>query len=101
MDSVKDDTPAAQDATPLAAERQWQQQAEDNVVERLQRAGLLAPEGDVDKVLQTVVNNLEITNNIELPASRPHPRADDFAAGDFQRRQYDRTEPGLDRRASR
>ena len=67
VDSVKDDTPAAQDATPLAAEREWQQQAEDNVGERLQRAGLLAPEGDVDKILQTVVNNLEITNNIELP----------------------------------
>ncbi|MFZ0800284.1 MAG: M48 family metalloprotease [Terriglobales bacterium] len=67
VDSVKDETPAAQDATPLAAEREWQQQAEDNVVERLERAGLLAPEGDVDKVLQTVVNNLEITNNIELP----------------------------------
>jgi hypothetical protein len=67
VDSVKDDTPAAQDATPLVAERQWQQQAEDNVIERLERAGLLAPEGDVDKILQTVVNNIEITNNIELP----------------------------------
>jgi len=67
VDSVKDDTPTAQDATPLAAERQWQQQAEDNVIERLERAGLVAPEGDVDKILQTVVNNIEITNNIELP----------------------------------
>lgn len=67
IDSVKDDTPTAQDASPLAAERNWQQQAEDNVAERLERAGLLAPEGDVDKILQTVVNNIEITNNIELP----------------------------------
>ena len=67
VDSVKDSTPTAQDATPLAAEREWQQQAEDNVIERLERAGLVAPEGDVDKILQTVVNNLEITNNIELP----------------------------------
>ena len=67
VDSVKDDTPTAQDASPLAAERQWQQQAEDNVIERLERAGLVAPEGDVDKILQTVVNNIEITNNIELP----------------------------------
>ena len=67
VDSVKDETPTAQDATPLAAERQWQQQAEDNVIERLERAGLVAPEGDVDKVLQTVVNNIQITNNIELP----------------------------------
>jgi hypothetical protein len=45
----------------------WQQQAEDNVVERLTYAGLLAPEGDVDHILQTVVNNLEVTNNIDLP----------------------------------
>src|SRR3982075_626153 len=67
VDSVKDDSPAAQDASPLQAEREWQQQAEDNVVERLTSAGLLAPEGDVDRILQTVVNNLEVTNNIDLP----------------------------------
>ena len=67
VDSVKDVSADAQDASPLAAEREWQQQAEDNVIERLERSGLLAPEGDVDKVLQTVVNNLLITNNIELP----------------------------------
>ena len=67
VDSVQDDSPTAQDASPLAAEREWQQQAEDNVVERLQRAGLLAPDGDLDKILQTVVNNIEVTNNIDLP----------------------------------
>jgi hypothetical protein len=67
VDSVKDETSSTQDASPLQAERVWQQQAEDNVVERLTSAGLLAPEGDVDKILQTVVNNLEVTNNIDLP----------------------------------
>jgi len=67
VDSVKDETASTQDASPLQAERVWQQQAEDNVVERLTSAGLLAPEGDVDKILQTVVNNLEVTNNIDLP----------------------------------
>ncbi len=67
VDSVKDESAAAQDASPLQAERVWQQQAEDNVVERLTYAGLLAPEGDVDHILQTVVNNLEVTNNIDLP----------------------------------
>jgi hypothetical protein len=67
VDSVKDETAATQDASPLQAEREWQQQAEDNVIERLTRAGLLAPEGDVDRILQTVVNNLEVTNNIDLP----------------------------------
>jgi hypothetical protein len=64
---VKDESAAAADASPLQAQREWQQQAEDNVVERLQNAGLLAPEGEVDKILMTVVQNLEITNNIELP----------------------------------
>jgi hypothetical protein len=67
VDSVKDESASAQDATPLQAERQWQQQAEDNVIDRLTTAGLLAPEGDVDHILQTVVNNLAVTNNIDLP----------------------------------
>ena len=67
VDSVTDESAAAQDASPLQAERVWQQQAEDNVVERLTNAGLLAPEGDVDRILQTVVNNLQVTNNIDLP----------------------------------
>ena len=64
--TVKDESPAVQDASPVQAEHQWQQQAADNVLERLQRAGLLAPEGDVDKTMQTVVNNLLVTNNIDL-----------------------------------
>src|SRR5438270_7567630 len=67
VDSVTDQSATAQDASPLQAERAWQQQAEDNVVERLTSAGLLAPDGDVDRILQTVVNNLEVTNNIDLP----------------------------------
>src|SRR6266496_53195 len=67
VDEVKDESAVEQDASPLEAQREWQQQAEDNVVERLQEAGLLAPPGEVDKVLQTVVNNIQITNNIDLP----------------------------------
>jgi len=67
VEAVKDESAVAQDLSPLEAQRQWQQQAEDNVVERLQKAALLAPPGDVDKVLQTVVNNIQITNNIDLP----------------------------------
>jgi hypothetical protein len=63
---VSDDSAAAQDATPLEAEREWQQQAEGNVVERLQNAGLLAPAGEVDKILETVANNLVITNNLDI-----------------------------------
>jgi Peptidase family M48 len=64
--SVKDQSDAAADATPVVAERMWEKQAEENAVERLQKIGLLAPPGEVDKVLTTVVNNLLITNNIDL-----------------------------------
>jgi hypothetical protein len=65
--TIKDESASAQDVSPLQAQWQWQQQAGDNVIERLQNAGLLAPQGEVDKVLETVVNNLLTTNNIELP----------------------------------
>jgi hypothetical protein len=66
--SVKDQTDAAADPSPVVAQRMWERQAEDNVVERLQKIGLLAPSGDVDKILLTVVNNLLVTNNIDLQA---------------------------------
>jgi len=64
--SVKDQSDAAADASPVVAERMWERQAEDNATERLQKIGLLAPPGEVDKILLTVVNNLLLTNNIDL-----------------------------------
>lgn len=44
--------------------------AEENVVERLQVAGLMAPTGEVDQVLQIVVNNLLITNDLDIAGVR-------------------------------
>jgi Zn-dependent protease with chaperone function len=64
--TVRDQSETAQDATPVEAERLWQHQAEENAVERLQKIGLLAPPGEVDKVLTTVVNNLVVTNNLDI-----------------------------------
>jgi hypothetical protein len=64
--SVTDQSDAAADATPIVAERMWEKQAEENAVERLQKIGLLAPPGEVDKILSTVVNNILVTNNIDL-----------------------------------
>jgi len=63
---VQDDTKTANDLSPIQAQRSWDRQAEDNVVDRLQRIGLIAPRGEVDKVLETVVNNLEVTNNLDV-----------------------------------
>ena len=63
---VQDDTKTANDLTPVQAQRSWDRQAEDNVIDRLQRLGLIAPKGEVDKVLETVINNLEVTNNLDI-----------------------------------
>ncbi len=63
---VQDDTKTANDLTPIQAQRSWDRQAEDNVIDRFERIGLVAPRGEVDKVLDTVVNNLEVTNNIDV-----------------------------------
>ena len=43
---------------------------EDDVVERLQLAGLMAPDGEVDRILETVVNNLLVTNDLDLAGIR-------------------------------
>ena len=63
---VQDQAQAAQDTSPVMAERQWQREGEDNVIDRLQRNGLVAPPGSVDKALDQVVNNLEVPNNLDI-----------------------------------
>jgi Peptidase family M48 len=57
---------AANDYSPLLAERNWARQAEDNVLDTMERQGLMAPYGNVDKVLETVVKNLEVTNDLDI-----------------------------------
>src|SRR5271154_1583996 len=64
--AITDQSTQAQDRSPIEAEREWQHQAEINVLQRLQRTGLLAAPGEVDKVLETVVNNIEVTNNLDI-----------------------------------
>src|SRR5437667_504537 len=54
---VTDETTTANDLSPIQAQRQWDHQAEDNVADRLPRHGLKAPKGEVDKAMETVVNN--------------------------------------------
>jgi len=63
---INDKSQQNNDLSPLQAQRSWDRQAEDNVVDRLERMGLIAPRGDVDKVLDTVVNNIEVTNNLDV-----------------------------------
>src|SRR5207249_3683327 len=66
--SVRDTTEGAQQMSPILSQRKWEQEAEDNVLDRLEKSALLAPPGEVDKVLETVVNNLAVTNSLVLDA---------------------------------
>lgn len=62
---VVDHSQQSNDPSPIEQQRAWYQQADDNAVDKLQRMGLIAPKGEVDKILDTVVNNLEVTNNLD------------------------------------
>jgi hypothetical protein len=63
---IQDQADASKDISPVEAERKWQREGEDDVLDRLQKNGLLALPGPVDKVMDTVVNNLEVTNNLDI-----------------------------------
>ena len=69
---VRDNVDEAGGISPVGSLRAWERQAEDNVIQRLEKAGLIAPDGEVNKVLETVLTNLEVTNNLEI---QPEVRA--------------------------
>ena len=62
------DQAAAKDLSPLESQRSWERQAEENVVTRLEKSGLLAPPGPVDDLLNTVVDNLIVSANLSVQA---------------------------------
>jgi hypothetical protein len=64
--TVADTTDGAAQLSPVLSQRRWEQEAEANVLERLESIGLLAPVGEADKVLETVLNNLVVTNKLTL-----------------------------------
>ena len=67
VENAQDQSDQSQDVSPLQARRQWISQAEQNVLDRLTQAGLLAPPSDFDKVLETVTNNIAIGSKLALP----------------------------------
>ena len=64
--AVVDTTEPAPQLSPVLSQRRWEQEAESNVIERLEQVGLLSPPGDVDTVVETVLNNLVVTNGLVL-----------------------------------
>lgn len=67
VDNAVDKSDDSQDVGPLQASRMWITQAENNVIDRLVEAGLVAPlsqGGYEDKVLGQIVINLVVPNNL-------------------------------------
>jgi hypothetical protein len=64
---VRDDS-SPKHISPVESQRIWEQQAAENIIDLLEKTGLLAAQGEVDEVLNTVVNNLIVTNEINIDA---------------------------------
>jgi hypothetical protein len=66
---AEDQSQQASDVSPLQAQRQWVEQAEDNVINRLYMAGLIDAPSEFDKILEALANNILAYNNV--PIDRP------------------------------
>jgi len=62
-DAVSDQVDSS---TPLASEKAWERQGENNYIFRLEQAGLVAPVSPLSEILETVVNNLIVSNNLVI-----------------------------------
>src|SRR5215469_776949 len=72
VEDAEDKSDDSQDMAPLEASRGWVTQAENNVLDRLVKAGLVAPvvpNGFEATVLEQIVTNVAVPNN--LPLSSP------------------------------
>jgi hypothetical protein len=67
VEDAEDKSDDSQDMSPLQASREWVTQAENNVIDRLVEAGLVAPltpNGFETTVLEQIVTNLAVPNNL-------------------------------------
>ena len=63
---------ASQNRGAAGSEDETTYPPEGAVVERAQVAGLMAPDGDVDRILEAVLNNLLVTNHLDITGLRCH-----------------------------
>ncbi|HVZ84205.1 MAG TPA: hypothetical protein VG893_11070 [Terracidiphilus sp.] len=67
IEDAEDKSDDSQDVSPLQASREWVTQAENNVIDRLEEAGLVAPltqNGYEQQVLDQILVNLAVPNNL-------------------------------------
>ncbi len=67
IEDAEDKSDDSQDVSPLQATRNWVTQAENNVIDRLEEAGLVAPlsqNGYEQQILDQILVNLAVPNNL-------------------------------------
>jgi hypothetical protein len=65
-DGRVEDASGSRDIDPLECRRSWQRQAQGNLIDRLEKGGFLAAEGELDETLNAVIENLLASNEISL-----------------------------------
>jgi hypothetical protein len=76
VDDAVDKSDDSQDVGPLQATRAWVAEAENNVIDRLVEAGLVAPltpGGYENTILDQIIINLQVPNNLAF-TDQPHAR---------------------------
>jgi hypothetical protein len=63
---VQDEVDHSKDSSPIEQQRQFVDQGEERAVARLEHAGLISPVGEVEKTLNTVINNIEVANKLDV-----------------------------------
>lgn len=66
LPAVQDKSDQAGENSPVESMRSWERQSEENVLDRMEIAHIIAAKGGVEKILDTVVNNLIVTNNLNI-----------------------------------
>jgi hypothetical protein len=66
VEGATDASQNAPDVSPLQAQREWVQQAEDNVIDRLYQAGLIDAPSEFDQTLELLANNILAYNKIAV-----------------------------------
>lgn len=63
---VADEAEGSSENAPVEGQRQWESEAEENAIEQLEKVGLIAPPGPVERSLLTVANRLMVSNVLRI-----------------------------------
>jgi hypothetical protein len=66
VDGAVDHQDDSTNVDPLIALHEWKDLASDNILSKLESAGMLAPVGSFDKVLEQIVVNLSVPNDLSF-----------------------------------